>query len=56
MDGYKNEYNFVLEFNNKKVGELNPLLQDLIYSIFDNIIEQKNDAFMKKSGYNNFQD
>ena len=59
MNGYKNEYNFVLEFNNKKVGELNPILQDLIYAIFKNVkdhniikswrnhYDQKTDIFIK---------
>ena len=59
MDGYQNEYNFVLMFNNKMVKELNPLCQDLIYSIFYNITEndlikswrnhydQKTDIFLK---------
>ena len=59
MDGYNNEYNFVLEFNNKKVKELNPLLHDLVYSIFYDISEediikswrnhydQKTDIFLK---------
>ena len=59
MNGYNNEYNFVLEFNNKKIKELNPILQDLIYSIFSNIKEndlikswrnhydQKTDIFLK---------
>ena len=59
MDGYKNEYNFVLEFNNKKVCELNPISQDLIYAIFDNVksyntikswtnhFNQKTDIFIK---------
>lgn len=32
--GFKNEYNFVLLFNNKKINELDILSQDLIYSIF----------------------
>lgn len=59
MNGYNNEYNFVLEFNNKKVKELNPLLHDLVYSIFYDISEesiikswrnhydQKTDIFLK---------
>ena len=28
-DGYQNEFLFVLEFNNKKVKELNPLLREV---------------------------
>ena len=59
MDGFQNEYNFVLEFNNKKVDELNPIAQDLVYSIFNNIngnniikcwknhYDQKSDIFIK---------
>ena len=37
MEGYKNEYDFVLALNNKKVSELNPLFNSLIYGIFNNI-------------------
>lgn len=44
INGYNNEYNFVIEFNNKKVRELNPLLHDFVYSIFKNI---KNDDVIK---------
>ena len=40
MKGYQNEYNFVLEFNNKKVKDLNPLLQNLVYSVFYDITEE----------------
>lgn len=59
MNGYNNEYNFVLEFNNKKVGELNPILQELIYTIFYDVnendvikswrnhLDQKTDIFLK---------
>ena len=59
MNGYQNEYDFVLIFNNKKVKELNPLLHDLVFSIFNNISEediikswknhydQKTDVFLK---------
>lgn len=59
MNGYNNEYNFVLEFNNKKVGELNLILQELIYAIFYDVNEndiikswrnhydQKTDIFLK---------
>ena len=59
MQGFQNEYDFVLEFNNKKVKELNPILQDLVYSIFYNIeendlikswrnhLDQKTDIFLK---------
>lgn len=37
MEGFKNEYDFVLAINNKKICELNPILEDLIYTIFNNI-------------------
>ena len=37
MDGYKNEYNFVIAINNKRIFELNPAFQDLIHSIYNNI-------------------
>ena len=37
MKGYENEYDFVIAINNKKPYELNPILQELIYSIFNNI-------------------
>lgn len=38
-DGYQNEFLFVLEFNNKKVKELNPLLREVIDDLFPNINE-----------------
>ena len=59
IDGYINEYNFVLELNNKEVRELNPLLQEFVHSLFKNIKEdtlikswrnhydQKSDIFLK---------
>lgn len=37
--GYQNEFYFVLEFNNKKVGEVNPLLREIIDDLFINISE-----------------
>ena len=37
MKGYENEYDFVIAINNKKPYELNPILQELIYNIFNNI-------------------
>ncbi len=37
--GYQNEFLFVLEFNNKKVKELNPLLREVIDDIFPNCHE-----------------
>lgn len=44
LDGYNNEFLFVLEFNNKKVKELNPLLREVIDDIFPKINE---DAIIK---------
>ena len=58
-DGYKNEYDFVLAINNKKVNELNPLLKSLIKGIFYKIndndlikcwrnhLKQKSDIMIK---------
>ena len=57
--GFQNEFDFVMSFNNKKVCELNPIQQDLIHSIFNNIsdddlikswknhLDQKTDIFLK---------
>ena len=36
INGYDNEFAFVLELNNKTIEELNPLCRDLIDSIFPN--------------------
>lgn len=59
MDGTNNEFNFVLEFNNKKVKELNPLLRQIIDDIYYDISEndtikawrnhskQKTDIFLR---------
>ena len=59
MNGFQNEYKFVLEINNKLVKELNPILYDLVFSIFNNISDddlikswcnhynQKTDIFIK---------
>lgn len=38
--GYQNEFLFVLEFNNKKIKELNPLLREVIDDIFPNVNEE----------------
>ena len=59
-DGYQNEFLFVLEFNNKKVKELNPLLREVVDDLFKDINEddivkswrnhinnQKGDIFIK---------
>ena len=35
--GYTNEFDFVKEINGKKVKDQNPLFQDLIYTLFNNI-------------------
>ena len=62
MDGYNNEFNFVLAINNKKKSELDPLLNDLIYYLFGNLSDevvlkawrnhekQKTDVFIKANG------
>lgn len=39
INGFDNEYQFVMALNNKRVGELNILLKDLIYTIFNNITD-----------------
>ena len=36
INGYNNEFNFVLELNNKSIKELPPLFRDLIDSVFPN--------------------
>ena len=36
INGYNNEFNFVLELNNKSIKELSPLFRDLIDSVFPN--------------------
>ena len=41
LDGYQNEFLIVLEFNNKKVKELNPMLREVIDDLFPNIDEEK---------------
>ena len=51
INGFANEYNFVLELNNKKVGELNILLRELIYSIYNNI----NDDMIIKAWRNHYK-
>ena len=40
-DGYQNEFLIVLEFNNKKVKDLNPMLREVIDDLFPNISEEK---------------
>lgn len=59
MNGFKNEFDFVLSLNGKKVKELNPMLKDLITNLFGNIddesiikcwknhYKQKSDIFVK---------
>ena len=36
-EGYQNEINFINEINNKKVKELNPLLYDLVKTLYPTI-------------------
>lgn len=36
-NGYKNEINFINEIDGKKVKELNPILQELIMTLFPNV-------------------
>lgn len=62
MNGIDNEFSFVLEFNNKKVKELNPLLHKIIEEIYYDINEedlikawrnhqkQKTDIFLRING------
>lgn len=62
LNGYQNEFAFVMALNNKTKKELNPLLQDLIYFLFGNIPEdavikswrnkekQKEDILIKVNG------
>ena len=38
-DGYQNEFLFVLEFNNKRIKDLNPLLRKVIEDIFPYVDE-----------------
>ena len=40
-EGYQNEINFINEINNKKVKELNPLLYDLVKTLYPTIKEMK---------------
>ena len=49
-EGYQNEFYFVLEFNNKMIKDLNPLLREVIDDLFPNI---KNDNLIIKSWRNN---
>lgn len=39
-NGYQNEFLFVLEFNNKKIKNLNPLLREIIDDLFPNSNEE----------------
>lgn len=48
LDGYQNEFLFVLEFNNKKIKELNPLLREVI----DDLFPKFNDEAIIKSWRN----
>ena len=44
VDGYTNEYNFVVYYNGKKVGELDPISYDMFHKIFYNI---KDDSIIR---------
>lgn len=39
QDGYQNEFLIVLEFNNKKIQELNPMLRETIDDLFPSVDE-----------------
>lgn len=41
IDGFRNEYEFVLLLNNKKIKELDINTQEMIYSIFNNISDNQ---------------
>ena len=59
MNGFLNEYQFIIELNEKRVYQLNPLLRELITDLFDEIndnsfikswknrYKQKTDIFIK---------
>ena len=64
LDGYQNEFLFVLEFNNKKIKELNPMLREVVDELFpgydeESIIKswrnpssiEKGDIFLKVNGH-----
>ena len=40
QDGYQNEFLIVLEFNNKKVKELNPMLREVVDDLFPEVCEE----------------
>lgn len=40
QDGYQNEFLFVLEFNNKKIKELNPMLREVVDDLFPDTNEE----------------
>ena len=48
QDGYQNEFLFVLEFNNKKIKELNPMLREVI----DDLFPKRNEDDLIKSWRN----
>ena len=41
MDGFDNEYGFVMLLNNKRINELDLNTQEMIYSIFNNVNEKE---------------
>ena len=51
--GYQNEFYFVMEFNNKKIKNLNPLLREVIDYIFPD--ENKESIIKSWRNHNNFQ-
>lgn len=40
QDGYQNEFYFVLEFNNKRIKELNPMLREVIDDLYPNFNDE----------------
>ena len=40
QDGYQNEFLIILEFNNKRIKELNPMLREVIDDLFPNVNEE----------------
>lgn len=48
MNGFDNEFQFVMALNNKKVGLLNPMLYDLVCTLFGDSIND--DMIIKSCG------
>ncbi len=64
LDGYQNEFLFVLEFNNKRIKDLNPLLREVVDDLFpgyneesiikswrNHINNEKGDIMIKVNGH-----